>query len=292
MSIEKELKVMFDRAIENVQKANGLIKVKATEKEAADRYIKLARRYYDIYKLFIDEFRSTIDVVAAYCMLHFIRSCHIVSNILLNANWLTTGSVRTSMRKFREAPQRAAHKVLKRTVKKNDYQFGHSDEIYEQVGFARLFSFAHDRQPKNELRQIATGLKEIGSRLTKLFDNSDLINKNMDFRDMGKPEPKLKKNHSLKKAAKDLKHTYVVLKEYYQLVTEELEKEVNPYDPPVDRDLCLVPLMDKLKFVSRKTLRGHAKNKSSAVMVSFFEAEDDILNITVNIARIKYAPIN
>lgn len=282
----------YERAKEDVRKATVLIKSMDSKQSAADRFLKLARRLYDIYKLFEEEFPDSIDVVAAKAMLVFARACFIVSHVLLKADWLKLRDSPSLSSRMSSLPKRAAHKVIKRTVKKVQYQFHCEEEDYVKAGFGYLFvgSSKSKRKYADELTNTAISLKDHARRLCAMGISSGLIDDTKSFKDLDATPPNVAE-FDLNDALKDLTASQDILKQYYEVVTEKVEsvqrmidnKEINPDE--VDYDECLVPLLETLGMAGRTTLRGYMRDRGKkAKMLDMHNSEGDILDVTRFIA--------
>lgn len=166
---------MFDTAAEDLTKAKKLMASDPSQKDSANRFIKLSKRLFDVYKLFMDTFHGNLNVVAAKSILLFSRVCFIVSQRMMSQNWFELPDNTNTKKRLITLPKRAVHKVYKRTFKQAFYLFNHDDEDYQKLGFGKIDINAGKRNYGQELKTVAAGIKEIGFRLLYLFNSTDLL---------------------------------------------------------------------------------------------------------------------
>lgn len=291
--VETDLKNMYDRAIEDVKKAEALLRTEESQKTAADRFIKLAKRFFDIYKLFTDTFQISLNVVAAKSMLLFVRACFIVSQKLMSADWMKMREKPKSYIRVITLPKRAVHKVYKRTIKSALYLYNHHEEEYKKLGFAKLDTLSTKRDYTQELQTVAAGLKEIGSKLIGLFLASSLLSAKQQKQDSGLDLPDAK-DLGFETAVQDLETSHAIVLAYYRAIidqnqrAESLEEDEEESLSIID---CLQPLMERFDMEVRRNVVSQIDEtkRSKTMFVDLTDALSDLKKVTKHIALLDKA---
>ena len=214
---QQDLIDLFDVALKEVEKAGELLKAEEqglNQKEAADRFTKLGQRFYDMYKLFMDTFNNHLNVVASKAVLLVSRAAFLVSHTFMKKPWQKMKRQPSLQRRLSTLPQRAIHRIYKRTVKKSFYTFNHRKEDYARLGFAKVFDELNQRNYEKEIRNVGTGLKEIGNYLLCLFTSTSILDnsRRRAIPVKGMPDPR---TFSFDMVEKDLAMAKGIVVDYY-----------------------------------------------------------------------------
>lgn len=279
--VEQELNKLFGRGCEDLTKGHAVLQTKESLSGCADRFIKLAKRFYDIYKLFEEEFGGSLDVIAAKAMLHFTRGCFIVTHVLINTDWLNLRELPTVRRQIVTLPKRAMHKVWKKTFKKKEYNFVHTEEQYRQSGLSKVLH-EQDQKKRNytdELYNLAISLKDMGLKLILVAKACGLIDESIKLSNINKQTPSVG-DMDLRFAKQDLGLSHQILNDYYVTVIEQLQKEEQLVqegkvkEGEIDSDECLPPLLEKFEMNAREVLRGEVDD--SRQQTKFLDVRDSV----------------
>mmetsp|Transcript_15149 Transcript_15149/g.17159 ORF Transcript_15149/g.17159 Transcript_15149/m.17159 type:complete len:291 (+) Transcript_15149:269-1141(+) len=271
MSGLQEVKNLFDVALEDLEKTENYLENKALLKKCADRLLKLSQRLYDIWKLFDEEFSSTLDLVAAKCILLFARTCMLVSHKVIHFNWTDLHETDNGLKNLATLPRRAARRVRKRTLLRKKYQFQNDKSEYENRHLSKV---AHEQKLgqrvfTDEIANVAWTLKDLSLSLVAIIDRSALISPE----DTALVAPLNPGVFDLKLAENDLRKSWDIFADYLQLFLMDTEAS------DIDN---LKPLLKKHGMKVPGTIVRKVRKRSSKTQ-GFYEINntlDDLQNIS------------
>uniref|UniRef100_A0A7S3LNP1 Uncharacterized protein n=1 Tax=Aplanochytrium stocchinoi TaxID=215587 RepID=A0A7S3LNP1_9STRA len=262
----QDVKKLFDLAFEDLQKAQATLENGKSLQKCANRFIKLSQRLYDIWKIYDEEFESTIDVVAAKTLLLFSRSCFTVSHIILNKNWRELNEKEKGLKQVLTLPRRAARKVAKRTVLRKKYQYQNPKSEYGKRNLSKVMhqqQYGH-RVYMDELANVGCTLKDLGLSLVFAIEGTKLAKDN-GFVAFEPLDPSV---FTLKFAQEDLMMSWTVFSDYLDIFLLDNEGAPNVMN--------LLPLMEKYGLKTRSKMVAQIKNRGSKNNAGFYEINDTL----------------
>eukprot|EP00924_Labyrinthula_sp_SR-Ha-C_P005666 maker-scaffold_14-snap-gene-1.2-mRNA-1 protein AED:0.17 eAED:0.91 QI:0/0/0/1/0/0/3/0/420 len=178
--VEVDIKQLFKLAKEDLRKGETCLHTQDSQRNTANRMIKLSKRLFDIYKIFESEVVPNLSPLTMKSMLHFARACLIVTHVLRWNDWVNLPQKNPVARQLRTLPKRAIHKVYKYAFKLDQYKFVHNDVEYKSSGIGQVIkkTFVPEDKPKKRgltLQRFRRSKRKPSSTTQGMDDNSTFI---------------------------------------------------------------------------------------------------------------------